>query len=131
MELGSEYYRSVKLTDNINTASLSLADQFRLLFAKLSNDEVAELDTNEKLNAARLRKVAALSKFIDKATDRLNELGEDSVTVSLSSEFLPFIDEVIDPVRGKGRFYTFEVRKRNIPMDVKHTFIVVIRKKFE
>lgn len=131
MELGKEYYRSVKLTDNIKTASLSLADQFRLLFSKLSNDDVAELNTNEKLTEARLRKVAALSNFIDKATDRLNELGENSVTVSLSSEFLPFIDEVIDPVHGKGRFYTFEVHKRNIPIDVKHTFIVIIRRKVE
>lgn len=128
---GKEVYRSVKLTDNINPVSLSVVDQIRLMFAKLSNDDVAELDINEKITVNKMQKVAALDTFFDKAIKRMRAVGKDSVTISLSSEFLPYIDEVIDPIYGKGRFYEFEVIKRNIPINVKHTFIVKIRKKWD
>lgn len=128
---GKEVYRSVKLTDNINPVSLSVVDQIRLMFAKLSNDDVAELDINEKITVNKMQKVAALDTFLDKAIKRMQAVGKDSVTISLSSEFLPYIDEVIDPIYGKGRFYEFEVIKRNIPINVKYTFIVKIRKKWD
>ena len=129
MKEGKEVYRCIKLTDNIKPSSLGVMDQIRLMFSKISNDDVAELDTQEKLSVSRLKKLAALSRFIDTATKRLNDLHESCVTVQLASEFLPFIDEVIDPVRGKGRFYDFEVIKPDIPIEVKHQFIVRIRKK--
>lgn len=129
MEKGKEVYRHVKLTDNIKTTSLSIMDQLRLMFSKLSNDDVAELNTNEKLTSEKMRKVAALTDFLDKVTDRLSNTNQPSVTVSVASEFLPYIDEVINDVSGKGRFYDFEVMKKNIPIDVKHQFIVKIKKK--
>ncbi|MCI9050713.1 MAG: hypothetical protein HFI05_02125 [Lachnospiraceae bacterium] len=127
---GKEVYRSVKLSDNINPVSLSIVDQVRLMFAKLSNDDVAELDINEKLTINRIQKIAALDTFINKALRRMQDMGKNSVVISLSSEFLPYIDEVIDPIYGQGRFYEFEIIKRNIPINVKHSFIVKIKKKW-
>ena len=100
------------------------------MFAKLSNDDVAELDINEKLTINRIQKIAALDTFINKALRRMQDMGKNSVVISLSSEFLPYIDEVIDPIYGQGRFYEFEIIKRNIPINVKHSFIVKIKKKW-
>ena len=60
----------------------------------------------------------------------MQDMGKNSVVISLSSEFLPYIDEVIDPIYGQGRFYEFEIIKRNIPINVKHSFIVKIKKKW-
>ena len=121
--------KAIKPDENTTLAKLSLTDMIRLLFSKISNNDVAELDANEKLSASYLKNVASLSKFIDKATERIINGAEKSVTVQLSSEYLPFIDEVIDPINGKGRYFNFEVYKKDLPQSVKHKFIVKISKK--
>ena len=121
--------KAIKPDENTTLAKLSLTDMIRLLFSKISNNDVAELDANEKLSASYLKNVASLSKFIDRATERIINGTEKSVTVQLSSEYLPFIDEVIDPISGKGRYFNFEVYKKDLPQSVKHKFIVKISKK--
>lgn len=121
--------KAIKPDENTTLAKLSLTDMIRLLFSKISNNDVAELDANEKLSASYLKNVASLSKFIDRATERIINGAEKSVTVQLSSEYLPFIDEVIDPINGKGRYFNFEVYKKDLPQSVKHKFIVKISKK--
>lgn len=122
--------KAIKPDENTTLAKLSLTDMIRLLlFSKISNNDVAELDANEKLSASYLKNVASLSKFIDKATERIVNGTEKSVTVQLSSEYLPFIDEVTDPINGKGRYFNFEIYKKDLPQSVKHKFIVKISKK--
>lgn len=121
--------KAIKPDENTTLAKLSLTDMIRLLFSKISNNDVAELDANEKLSASYLKNVASLNKFIDRATERIINGTEKSVTVQLSSEYLPFIDEVIDPINGKGRYFNFEVYKKDLPQSVKHKFIVKISKK--
>lgn len=121
---------AIKPDENTTLAKLSVADMLRLLASKMSNNDVAELDASEKLSVDYLKKIASLSKFIDKATERLKHDEKLlSVTCKLSSEYLPYLDEVIDPVNGKGKFYDFKVYKKNLPKGVKHTFLVVISKK--
>ena len=121
--------KSIKPDDNTTLAKLSVADMIRLLFSKLSNNDVAELDANEKLSKDYLKHVASLSRFIDRATEKLVDGREESVTVRLSSEYLPYLDEVINPNTGKGRFFNFDVHKKDLPTGVKHTFIVKISKR--
>lgn len=124
-----EVYRSIKMSDNIKLAALSIPDQIRLIFAKLSNDDVAELDSMERLSSDKLKKIAALTRLFETAISKFQEIGEDSVTLEVSSEFLPFIDEVINEKDGLGKFYKFDVYKRNISIAIPHKFIVVISKK--
>lgn len=124
-----EICRSVKLTDNVNAAELGFIDQLRLLVAKVANKDEAELDAKLKLSMAELSKKAALEKLFDTALERMHELGEKRVTIGVSSEFLPYIDEVIDPVSGRGRFYDFEVYRKNLPITVRHKLTVVINTK--
>lgn len=124
-----EVYRSIKMSDNIKLAALSIPDQIRLIFSKLSNDDVAELDSMERLSADKLRKIAALTRLFETAISKFQEIGERSVTLEVSSEFLPFIDEVIDEEKGLGKFYEFKVYKRNISISIPHKFIVTITKR--
>lgn len=126
---GKEVYRSLEITDDIQTSKLGIIDQLRLLFANFSNDDSAELDTAEKMSTDKLRKVAALTNFIERALRRMDELQEASVTMKISSEFLPYIDEVMSNDTGYGRFYDYSVVKRDIPMYVKHCFILRISKR--
>lgn len=126
---GQEVFRSLEITDDIQTAKLGILDQLRLIAANFSNNDVAELDTNEKLAGDKLKKVASLSRFIDRTTERMQELKQNSATVKLSSEYLPYIDEVFNDKDGYGRYYDFRVIKKDIPINVRHTFIVKISKK--
>jgi hypothetical protein len=126
---GEEVFRSVEVTDDVQTAKLSIIDQIRLIISNISNDDVAELDAQEKISADKLRKVAALSQFLDKTIERMQELGEDYATVKMSSVFLPYIDEVVNDKDGYGRYYDFDIKKKDIPMNVKHTFIVQIHRR--
>ena len=131
MDNGKEVYRSIKVTDNTKTASLSLMDQIRLIFAKMSNDSSAELDVNERVSVERLKKLAGLTDFLQKAIKNMQRHGENSVTVQLYSEFLPYLDDVIGDKKGLGQFYDFNVEKRDLPISVKHFVIVRISKKQE
>ena len=126
-----EVYRSVKVTDNVKLSALSVIDQIRLIASHLSNDDVAELRSMDKLSSDELRKQAGLTDFLSKAAEHMTENGTSSVTLAVASEFLPYIDEVIDKETGLGRFYRFEVFKRDIPFEVQHKFIVKIYKQVE
>jgi len=122
-----EVCRSVKLTDNVNAAKLKFSDQIRLLLSQVSNNDEAELDARLKLSADMLGKKAALEKLLDTAIEKMHSLGENQVTIGVSSEFLPYIDAVTDAKTGKGRFYDIVVYKKDLPPEVRHRFTVVLR----
>jgi len=126
---GQEVYRSIELTDNVQTSSLGVLDQIRLIVAKMSNDDAAELDKYEKLTSAKLRKMASLSSFIEKAVEKMREKELNSVTVKLSSVYKPYFEEIFNDKKGFGRYYTFDVLESNLPMSVNHYVIVKISKK--
>lgn len=126
---GQEIYRSVEVTDDVQTSSLSILDQLRLIVSKLSNDDAAELDRNEKLTTARLQKVASLTDFIEKAVSKMREKELDSVTVKLASVYKPYFAEVFDEKKGFGRYYKFEVYDKRISMSISHFVVVRISKK--
>ncbi len=131
MLYGKEVYRSIEVTDDVQTCKLGVIDQLRLIVANLSNDDAAELDMIEKVSYDKLRKVAALSSFIEKAAARMDELGKSSVTIKMSSEFLPYIKETLSDTAGYGRYYDFKVIKKDRPVGIKYFFILKIMKKRE
>ena len=123
-------FKSVIISDDLNTANLSITDELRLLFQNVGNEDVIALDAQTKLIKEQIVKKAALTRLLQTACDKMKEKNEEGVTLSVSSTFLPFIDEVVDPIDGMGRFYHFEVLRNNdIPPEVKYYFIVRIEKK--
>lgn len=126
---GKEVYRSVELTDDVQTSALSVSDQLRLITANMSNDEAAELDKNEKVSVSRLNKIAALKNFLDQALERMQDLGESSVTMKMISEWKPYIESVFDGKRGYGRYYKYKILSRDVPSSVKHYFLIKVWKK--
>ncbi len=129
MEGLKEVSRSVVVDDNVNLTMLSFPDMVRLVISTFNKDEAAELETVEKLSKERLKKLGSLDDFFRRATDKMERLHQTSVTCNLSSSYLPYIDEVISSKSGWGRFYDIEYHKTDIPINVKHKFICVIRKK--
>ena len=58
MDRGKEVYRTIQVTDNVKTASLSFFDQIQLIFSFISsNDDSNELYANEKVSSDRLSKI--------------------------------------------------------------------------
>lgn len=121
--------RRIKVTEDTTLAKLGVFDQIKLLISKFNNNDVAELDAAEKLSGAAARMKASLIKLINTATEDLHDGTRQSVTMQVSSKYLPYLDDVIDPVRGVGRYYAFEVHKKDLPATVEYKFILVIKRK--
>lgn len=125
-----EVYRTVKVSDTTKPQSLSVFDQINLLMSRVGDKDIAELDAIEKMNSVKVQQMSSLTKFFEKAIHVMNEANYNSVTVEVPSTYLPYIDDVISEENGLGRFYKFDVYKKDIPINVKHTFIVRVFKKF-
>ena len=126
MQGGKVIYRSIKMDDNTNRTSLNVMDQIKLILASFSNNTESELDISEKLSADKLKKIAALTTLFEKAIARAKELQQSSVTLKVSSDFLPYLDDVIEEQHGLGRYYRFEIFKKDLPLTVNHFFVVRI-----
>lgn len=124
-----EVCKSIIVTDDTKLASLSVLDQIRLLLARFSNSDASDMDVAEKVSVDKLKHVSALKTFLEKATMKLTELGQDSLTIKLSSEFIPYIDEVMGGTDGFGQFYDIFVYRKNIPLSTPHYVIARITKK--
>lgn len=129
MLYGEELYRSVQLDDSVQTSSLSVADQLRLIFAKMSNDDAAELEKNEKLSRDKLMKIASLKGFLDNTLQRMQEKGADSATMRLSSEYKPYFPTVFGDEKNYARYYDFEVEQKSLPKGVMHFILVRVSRK--
>ena len=121
--------KHIKVTESTTLAKLSVMDQFKLLLRKFSNDDVAELDAAEKLSGASARMRASLIRLIDTATKDIKEGKRQSVTLALSSKYIPYLDEIIDPVRGEGRYFDFVPHTKDLPINVEYKFLLDIRRK--
>lgn len=119
----------IKATESTTLAKLSFFDQFKLLLHRFNNNDVAELDAAEKLSRVTLKMRASLHNLFTKAVEGLDEGVHQSVTLEVSSKFLPYLNDVIDKDRGMGRYYNFDVISRDLPMSVEYKFIVRISRK--
>lgn len=119
----------IKPTENTTLVKLGPLDQIKLLFAKISNTDVAELDAAEKLSTNSLKLEAALTKLFTEAGEEMKRQNKTSCTLRVSSKFIPYIEEVTDPQRGLGRYYDFDIIRRDLPDIVDYNIIVTIRKK--
>ena len=119
----------IKATENTTVAKLGFIDQIKLLLHKFGNEDVAELNAAEKLSSTALKMRASLQKLFTEATKGLESGEHTSVTLQVSSKYLPYIDDVIHKTKGLGRYYNFKVYKKDLPLNVDYMFVVkVIRK---
>lgn len=119
----------IKATENTTVAKLGFIDQIKLLLHKFGNEDVAELNAAEKLSSTALKMRASLQKLFTEATKGLESGEHTSVTLQVSSKYLPYIDDAIHKTKGLGRYYNFEVYKKDLPLNVDYMFVVkVIRK---
>lgn len=119
----------IKATENTTLAKLGVLDQIKMLISNFSNNDAAELDAREKLSAEELKMKASLSLLFNQAAESMKERGSDSVTLAVSSTYLPYMDEIIDPIYGLGRYYKFTIYKKKLPFNVNYNVVVKMAKK--
>lgn len=107
---------TMKATDDTDVLKLPIIEQIKLLFGKVNQSEIQKLEAAEKVNRARLEMESNLIALVNRVTERMRQLGEDSVTVAISSEFIPYFDDVLNEKTGKGRFYDFTFKYPNTPI---------------
>lgn len=109
-------YTTIKVTDRTQTQKLPVMEQLKLLLGKASNEDTIKLEASEKVSRANLEMQSALSNLINNVTKKMKELGHKSVTLSISSRFKPYFEEVLSKTHGKGRFYDFEIKDKEMPV---------------
>lgn len=119
----------IKATESTTLAKLSIIDQIKLLISKFNNDDVAELKAQQSLSSTMLTMQASLERLFSTAVEGLEDGKHSSVTLSVSSKYIPYLDEVIDDKHGMGRFYSFQVFKKDLPINVEYMFTVRIERK--
>lgn len=107
-------YTRIKVTDKTQTQKLPVMDQFKLLLGKVSNDETIKLEASEKISRANLEMQSALSNLVNNSVQMMKDRREKSVTLSVSSRFKPYFDDVLSTETGKGRFYDFCIEDKGI-----------------
>ena len=121
--------RRVKMTENTSLVRLGIFDQLKLILAQFTSSESKELDALEKVSTLEYRKISSLTNFFEESIRRMKDAGKKSVMIRVESEFLPYLDRVIDKRYGMGRYYNFKVFKKDYNIRVKYNFYVEISKK--
>ncbi len=119
----------IKATESTTLAKLSFFDQLKLLIHKFNNDDVAELDAAEKLSSVALSMKASLMNLLKTAAEPIEKGERQSVTLSVSSKYIPYLDDVIDSHKGLGRYYDFDVKLQDLPINVDYQFVIKMKRK--
>lgn len=114
----------IKATENTTLVKLTVIDQIKMLVNHFTNNDAAELDAREKVSASELKMKASLNLLLNNAGKEMKERGSKSVTIAVSSAYLPYLDEAIDKNTGLGRYYNFKVYKKELPFNVNYNVIV-------
>lgn len=118
-------FTTIRVTDRTQTQKLPVMDQFRLLLGKVTSDEVTKLEASEKISKANIEMQSALNNLITNVTQKMKELGKHSVTISISSRFKPYFNDILSKESGKGRFYDFEITDKGNPIIGMDYFIIM------
>lgn len=114
---GKKLFSFLEVTDETPIQKLSIMDQFRLLVRRLSNSDAEQLKADDAETVYELQLKADLQEFLYKATQKVRNGEEKSVTMNISSKFLPVLDSVLEGSTIKP-FYTYEIHKPEVDLDI-------------
>lgn len=125
---GKKLFSFLEVTDETPIQKLSIAEQFRLLVHRLSNADAEQLKADSAETVYMLQLQANLREFLYKATTKVRNGEEKSVTMEISSKFLPVLDTVLNSPTIKP-FYDWKINKPEIDLDIDYTFQLTLEVK--
>lgn len=128
MAEGKKLYSFVEVDDSTPIQKLSIMDQLRVLFKKLTYDEANELRNDDIVTQQYMTLKATLSNFLRKATEPIRRGDRHEVIVNISTKFNPVFDEVIKS-HEIADFYQVDVVRPKIDYDIPYDIMVRLRVK--
>lgn len=117
MRQGKKLFSFVEVDANTPIQKLSVLDQFRVLIKKMANDDAAELKADDAVTQNLLHLKADLIGFLDTAVEPIRQGKKFAVSVAISSDFEPVLQEVLNSSKFKN-YYEITVSKPDIEFDV-------------
>lgn len=104
--------RRVKVTEDTTVSRLSLIDQVKLLIAQLSHPETERLRGQAQVLRRQAISRSSTRKALREACDSLSKSDDKFMTISIKSSYLPYLEDIINPVTGLGVAYNFYITDR-------------------
>ena len=125
---GRKLFSFLEVTDDTPIQKLSILEQFRLLVRRLSNSDAEQLKADSAETVYMLQLQANLREFLYKATAKIRNGEQRSVTMELSSKFLPVLDGVLNSAAIKP-YYTWKISKPEVDLDIDYFFTLTLEVK--
>ena len=125
---GRKLFSFLEVTDDTPIQKLSILEQFRLLVRRLSNSDAEQLKADSAETVYMLQLQANLREFLYKATAKIRNGDQQSVTMELSSKFLPVLDVVLNSPAIKP-YYTWKISKPEVDLDIDYFFTLTLEVK--
>lgn len=123
MAKATKLFTYTQVDDRTPIQKLSLGEQFRVLLRQLTHSTKNELATEDAVTHEYLTMRANLLDFINKSTKLIREGKHTSVTMSISNQFKPVLDEVLNSPQVTN-FYNVEVSSPNVEYDILYFYKV-------
>ena len=114
---GKKLFSFIEVDENTPIQKLSVMDQLRVLIKKMTADDSAELMAEDAVTLNLLRLKADLTGLLDKALEPIRQGKRREVSISLSNEFDPVLDEVINSPNISNYYYV-DVTRPDIEYDI-------------
>lgn len=121
-------YSYTQIDDRTPIQKLSVWDQLRVLLRQITHSKKNELATEDAVTHATLTLRANLLDFISKATRSIREGKHTSVTMKISNQFDPVLDEVLSSPSVKN-YYNVTVQRPDIDYDIVYFIVVTLEVK--
>lgn len=114
---GKKLFSFIEVDENTPIQKLSVMDQFRVLIKKMTADDAAELMAEDAVTLNLLRLKADLIGLLDEALEPIRQGKRRAVSISLSNEFDPVLDEVINSPNISNYYYV-DITRPDIEYDI-------------
>lgn len=125
---GQKLFTFVVVDDSTPIQKLSFLEQLRVLIQRLTNEDKEQLKADDAETVYQLQLKADLLEFLQKATEKVRKGEHKSVTVSVSSKFLPVLDDVLTS-NSVATYYDCTVEKPDIEYDIEYNIRITLEVK--
>lgn len=125
---GKKLFSFVEVDDSTPIQKLTFTEQLRVLVRRLTSEDKEQLKAEDAEVIYQLQLKADLLEFIHKATEKVRQGLHHSVTISISSRFLPVLDDVLESA-SIATYYTTKVARPDIEYDIEYFIHVTLEVK--
>ena len=119
MSKGKKLFSYIEVDENTPIQKLTVMDQIRVVIKKLTHDDAAELMAEDAVTKAQLTLKADLLGLLAEFLEQIRQGKRYAVSIALSNEFDPVIDEVFSSPRI-ANYYDVTITRPDIDFDIQY-----------